>query len=119
MKGKIKTENKKNREAVALGQLRANRPIYPNTTARPKSSGERRHLGSICQSPPRAHAIPLLAVEWPAALPLKRAHTLTDGWVRRVSAFLSLATARTRRELRVLLGRRCNHCMEPSPRGDK
>jgi hypothetical protein len=44
---------------------------------------------------------------------------LTDGWVRRVSAFLSLATARTRRELRVLLGRRCNHYVEPSPRGDK
>jgi hypothetical protein len=34
---KIKIENKKNRKAVALGQLRAIRPIYPNTPARPKS----------------------------------------------------------------------------------
>ena len=73
---------------------------------------------------PRAHAIPLLAVEWPAALPLYRARALTDGWVRRVSAFLSLATARTRRELRALLGRRSNHRADTGSgvhqrRGDK
>jgi hypothetical protein len=34
---KIKIENKKNRKTVTLGQLRAIRPIYHNTPARPKS----------------------------------------------------------------------------------
>jgi hypothetical protein len=66
----------------------------------------------------------LLADEWATALPLKRAHALTDGWVRRVSAFLSLTPSRTRRELRALLGRHCNHRVNTGSgvhrrRGDK